>query len=151
MNMVELLSTQNVAIRVTSTSKKSALESLCELALYGTAVITQKEALNALIEREKLGSTAIGHGVALPHTRLEGIDRPLGALILLAEPLHFDAPDDQPIDLLFGLLMPIDSTEEHLKILAEIAGRFSLKSYREQLRSAKSNEEFYRIATGKQL
>lgn len=149
MKIAELLTTQNIAAHISSDSKKSALESVCRLATLGNSFVTQKEALNSLIEREKLGSTAIGHGVALPHARLAGLTKPLGALIHLNSPINFDAPDDEPVDLLFGLLMPLESTSEHLKILSQLAELFTVKSYREQLRRAKTDEEFYQIATGK--
>jgi nitrogen PTS system EIIA component len=147
MKIFELLTTQNIAANVSSVSKKAAIESVCKLATLGVSTVTEKEALNALIERERLGSTAIGHGVALPHARLAGLDKPHAALIHLTTPIHFDAPDDEPVDLLFVLLIPIDSTEEHLKILSELAELFTVNSYREQLRRAKTDEEFFRIAT----
>jgi PTS system nitrogen regulatory IIA component len=148
MKIFELLTATHIAANIVCVSKKSALENVCRLATHGISSITHKEALNALIEREKLGSTALGHGVALPHARILGLDKPLAALVHLATPVNFDAPDDEPVDLLFGLLMPTESTEEHLKILSVLAELFSIKSFREQLRTAKSDEEFYRIATG---
>lgn len=149
MNIIELLTASNFAAKANCVSKKSALESVCLLATQGVSSIKQKDALNALIEREKLGSTAIGFGVALPHARLEGLDKPLASLIQLVNPINFDSPDDEPVDLLFGLLIPIENTEEHLKILSKLAELFSVKSFREQLRDAKSDEELYRIVTGK--
>jgi nitrogen PTS system EIIA component len=147
MKIFELLSAQNIAANVSSDSKKSALQYLCTLATHASSAVTAKEALNALTEREKLGSTAIGHGVALPHARLAGLNQPLGALIHLAKPINFDSPDDEPVDLLFALLMPSESTSEHLKLLSELAELFSIKSYREQLRCAKTDAEFFQIAT----
>lgn len=148
MKIFELLTAHNIAANVTSVSKKAAIESVCKLATHGISTVTEKEALNALIEREKLGSTAIGHGVALPHARLAGLNKPHAALIHLVTPIHFDAPDDEPVDLLFALLIPVASTDEHLKILAELAELFTVKSYREQLRRAKTDDEFFQIATG---
>jgi PTS system nitrogen regulatory IIA component len=147
MKIFELLSPHNIAINVPSDSKKSALQYLCTLATHTNSAVTAKEALNALIEREKLGSTAIGHGVALPHVRITGLHEPLGSLIHLAKPINFDSPDDEPVDLLFALLMPLESTTEHLKLLSELAELFSAKSYRQQLRCAKTDEEFLQIAT----
>lgn len=148
MKIFELLTAHNIAANVTSVSKKAAIESVCKLATQGISTVTEKEALNALIEREKLGSTAIGHGVALPHARLAGLNKPHAALIHLVTPIHFDAPDDEPVDLLFALLIPIESTDEHLRILSELAELFTVKSYREQLRRAKTDDEFFQIATG---
>jgi PTS system nitrogen regulatory IIA component len=150
MKLIDILSTHNIAANVSSLSKKAAIESVCKLATQGVSTITEKEALNALIEREKLGSTAIGYGVALPHARLEGLDKPLAALIHLLTPIPFDAPDDEPVDLLFALFIPEETIEEHLTILSDLAELFSIKNYREQLRAAKTDEEFYNIAIGLQ-
>ncbi len=149
MNITKFLTASNFAANVNCVSKKSALENVCLLATQGISSIKQKDALNALIEREKLGSTAIGYGVALPHARLDGIDRPLAALIHLTSPINFDSPDDEPVDLLFGLLIPVENTDEHLKILSKLAELFSIKSFREQLRNAKTNEDLFQIMTGK--
>lgn len=149
MNITQFLTASNFATNVDCVSKKSALENICLLATQGNSTIKQKDALNALIEREKLGSTAIGYGVALPHARIEGLDKPLAALIHLAHPINFDSPDDEPVDLLFGLLIPIEHTEEHLKILSKLAELFSVKSFREQLRQAKTNDDLYHILAGK--
>ncbi len=147
MKILDLLSANNIAANVASVSKKAALESVCKLATQGLSGISEKEALNALIEREKLGSTAIGFGVALPHARLMGLKKPHAGLIRLSNPINFDAPDDEDVDLLFALLIPYDNTEAHLNILAELAELFTVKSLREQLRSAKSDTEFFQILT----
>lgn len=149
MKIFQLLTAQNIAANLSCVSKKEALESLCKLATIETSPVTEKEALNALIEREKKGSTAIGHGVAIPHARLEGLDKAHVACARLSKPLPFDAPDDEPVDLLFIMLIPFESTEEYLEMLSEIAELFSSKTFREQMRKASTNEAFYRIATGK--
>lgn len=102
------------------TSKKRLFQELGELAgaAYG---LNPAAATDALQERESLGPTGVGHGIALPHARLEGVDRVVGAFIRLEKPLDFDAVDRQPVDLVFALFAPKDSGVEHLKALALVS------------------------------
>lgn len=102
------------------TSKKRLFHELGELAAaaYG---LNPSAATDALQERESLGPTGVGHGIALPHARLEGVDRVVGAFIRLEKPLDFDAVDRQPVDLVFALFAPKDSGVEHLKALALVS------------------------------
>ncbi|PPB82514.1 phosphotransferase IIA-like nitrogen-regulatory protein PtsN [Albidovulum inexpectatum] len=110
------------AVRVLSqaSSKKRLFHELAETAhtVYG---IDSAEAVDALQERESLGPTGVGHGVALPHARLENLDRVVGVFIKLEKPLDFDSIDRQPVDLIFGLFAPKDSGVEHLKALATVS------------------------------
>lgn len=149
MNIIEILSAGQTCIQVNCDSKKSVLEKLSQVLTQSTQTITQKEVFNSLIEREKLGSTGIGFGVAIPHARIEGIHKPIGALLQLRQPISFDAPDEEGVDLLFGLLMPMDCTEEQIKVLGALAELFSSQELREKLRAAHDNNALYRIATGK--
>ena len=96
-----------------------------------------------LIEREKLGSTAIGSGVALPHTRLSECDRIVGALFVFNESIDFAAYDDIPVQIVFALLVPEAETNEHLAVLALLAERFQQAHYRELLLSARSSSDLY--------
>lgn len=98
-------------------------------------ILTDMGILDALISRERLGSTGLGHGVGLPHSRLCAIEEPIAALVTLENGVDYEAADDQPVDLVFGLLVPEECNDEHLKILAELAKRFSDESLRDQLRS----------------
>lgn len=84
------------------------------------------------------GSTGLGEGIALPHARIQGIDHAVGAFVQLNQGVSFDAPDDQPVDLAFGLLVPSDATEAHLSLLADLAKRFSDAQLRTALRAAES-------------
>lgn len=147
MNISDILSLHSTAAHAHSESKKSALELISKLAASHVTTLESRNVLSTLINREKLGSTAVGHGVALPHARMHGIDKPVGVLVQLVKPIDFDAPDDQPVDLLFGLLIPEDATEEHLNTLAMLAEHFSAETFRDKLRQAQNNDELYDIAT----
>ena len=111
----------------------------------GETGVTTIEVFDSLLARERLGGTGIGHGVAIPHGRLKNTDHTIGAFIKLQTAVDFDAIDNQPVDLIFALLVPEDSTQEHLQILAAIAGLFNDEQAREQLRRASSPEELYTI------
>lgn len=110
------------AVRVlgATSSKKRLMHELGDIAhaVYG---VDAQAAVEALQERESLGPTGVGHGVALPHARLPDIDRVVGALILLEKPINFDAVDRQPVDLAFALFAPKDAGVEHLKALALVS------------------------------
>ena len=99
--------------------------------------------LDALIVRERLGSTGLGHGVALPHSRLDVVDTPLAAMITLNEGVDFEAGDGEPVDLVLGLLVPRDCNDEHLKILANLARRFGDAEFREALREHDSGDALF--------
>ena len=90
--------------------------------------------------REKLGSTGLGRGIAIPHGRIKGLKKACGAFIRLATPIPFDAPDGEPVSLLFVLLVPEQATEQHLQILSELAERFSERPCREALTAARDAE-----------
>jgi PTS system nitrogen regulatory IIA component len=100
---------------------------------------------DALIGRERLGSTGLGHGVAIPHGRLEGNDRTRAAFLQLRDGVDFDSNDRQPVDLLFAMVVPEDSTEEHLKVLARLAEMFSDADFDRRLREAGSAEDLHRL------
>lgn len=101
---------------------------------------------DALLNRERLGSTALGEGVAVPHCRLPHSDRTVGVLLQLAEGIDFDAPDGKPVDLMFVLVVPAEATDEHLRMLAHLAGLFNEPAFRQALRRARSNAELFDAA-----
>ncbi len=105
---------------------------------------------NKLRAREELGSTALGYGIALPHARIQGIQAPRAAFIRLAQSLDFDAPDEEPVDIIFAMLVPAGANEEYLRLLATLAKMFNNPDIRDQLRSASTQEEIYSILTGLQ-
>ncbi len=128
-------------------SKKRALETLGQLLGSGATGVDPTDIFNRLIERERLGSTGLGHGVAIPHGRHGGTEDTdpvtLGCFIKLDHSIDFDSPDREPADLLFGLLVPEDCTDEHLQILAALAGMFSDIDFCEELRKCETDEELY--------
>lgn len=99
------------------------------------------EVIDALAARERLGCTGLGHGVAIPHGRVDFIEQPIATAIVLQEPVDFDSPDDQPVDIVIGLLMPEEQTDAHLQILARLATMLSQEENRELLRQAKNDSE----------
>lgn len=116
------------------TSKKRLFQELSEQAeaLYG---VPSSEVLDALQERESLGPTGVGHGVALPHARLHGLDQVAGLFLRLEKPLDFDAVDRQPVDLIFALLAPKSTGVDHLKALALVSRTLRDPDLRNKLRS----------------
>lgn len=144
MQILDILSPDRVQAGVAAASKKRALEiaaKAVEKAL-GTADAAPR-IFDALLARERLGSTALGEGVAVPHCRLPGCDRTTGVLLQLAEGIDFDAPDSQPVDLLFILVVPDQATDEHLQLLGRVAGMFNDADTRQALREARSAADLY--------
>ena len=125
--------------------KKRALEYLSELLSHEQTALESEELFSAFLERERLGSTAIGHGVAIPHIRSDKINKPLAALLHLSESIDF-GNNDEPVDLVLGLIVPTEDPEQHLGVLAEIARQFSVADFRQQLRQASDNQSLHSIA-----
>lgn len=115
-----ILSAEQVLVQVEASSKKRAFEEAGLLfeRLHG---LSRALVTDSLFSRERLGSTGLGHGVAIPHGRIKGLKAPMAAVFQLAEPIVFDAPDEQPVALLIFLLVPEAATQKHLEILSEIA------------------------------
>ncbi len=120
MDLSHLLKPAAVRVFGHATSKKRLFQDIAEVAqtVYG---LNATETVDALQERESLGPTGVGHGVALPHARLHGVDRVVGVFLRLEKPLDFDSVDRQPVDLVFALLAPKESGVEHLKALALVS------------------------------
>lgn len=131
----ELLVPERIRCNETVHSKKRALELAATLLAEAIPRMSRVEVFNALNSRERLGSTGLGHGVALPHARVDAADRAVGACVTLAEPIDFDAPDRERVDILFVLLVPSDCNDEHLQILADLAAAFSDETVRERIRA----------------
>lgn len=129
-------------------SKKRLLETLGQMLSLGAIDLDPAEIFNKLIERERLGSTGLGHGVALPHGRLGNNTSTVGAFIKLNTPVDFDSTDGKPTDLIFALLVPIEHTEEHLQILASLAGMFSDGEFCKQLRECNTDEDLFKLLSG---
>ncbi len=120
MQLTEILKPDCVRVANTFSSKKRLLQEVADLAAAGWG-IDPGEAVNALLERENLGPTGVGHGVALPHARLEGLEKVVGVFLRIDKGTDFDAVDRQPVDLVFGLFAPEDAGVEHLKALALVS------------------------------
>lgn len=146
MEMSMILKPEAVRVLSAVSSKKRLFHELAGIAelAYG---IRQPEAVDALLERESLGPTGVGHGVALPHARLEGLEQVVGALVLLDKPIEFDAVDRQPIDLAFALFAPQDAGVEHLKALALVSRTLRDASVCAKLRSNADPATLYTIVT----
>lgn len=144
--LASILPPAQVLVRVDATSKKRAFEEAGLLfeSLHGLsrALIT-----DSLFARERLGSTGLGHGVAIPHGRIKGLKAPMASVFLLEQPIGFDAPDEQPVSLLIFLLVPEAATQKHLEILAEIAELLGDASLRERIKSSTDAPELHALIT----
>ncbi len=145
MTNADLLAPERCRCQVPVTSKKRALELLSELISFRSEALTAQEVFNCLVAREKLGSTGLGHGVAIPHGRLPDVDSAVGAVITLETGVDFDAPDREPVDLIVGLIVPEESTDEHLQILSKLAESFSDESRVVSIRAATSPERICQL------
>ncbi|HRD50104.1 MAG: PTS sugar transporter subunit IIA [Candidatus Competibacter sp.] len=139
MDITDLITRERIVCDSEVASKKRVIEALSELLATGQADLTPRLIFDSLIGRERLGSTGLGHGVALPHGRFNPIQHAIGAFIKIRKGVDFDAIDREPVDLVFGLLVPDHYTDEHLKILAYLAEMFSDRAFCQQLRESDSD------------
>ncbi|MEZ5667403.1 MAG: PTS IIA-like nitrogen regulatory protein PtsN [Alphaproteobacteria bacterium] len=135
MESQDLLHKQGVILDLQAMSKKQVFEHLADRAAEMTG-LHQRVLFDMLLERERLGSTGVGEGVAIPHARPDGITQIYGLFARLAKPIPFDAPDDEPVDLVFLLLAPASEGGDHLRALARVARMLRDKTIRGQLRQA---------------
>ncbi|MDD1782222.1 PTS IIA-like nitrogen regulatory protein PtsN [Enterovibrio sp. ZSDZ35] len=147
MELKDVLKLDCTKSAVLCSSKKRALELISELAANELDQNPQK-LFECMLGREKMGSTGIGNGIAIPHGRIFNSDHAVGVLIQCAEPVEFDAIDNQPVDLLFALFVPDEQCKEHLTTLSLIAQKLGDKHVCRQLRNASSDQELYDIITG---
>ncbi|HSW13893.1 MAG TPA: PTS IIA-like nitrogen regulatory protein PtsN [Solimonas sp.] len=148
MKLADILAADRVSSGHTFTSKKKALEELSKLLARGAPDVGSADILNSLSAREKLGSTGLGHGVAIPHGRMAGVGESVGAFMRLKHPLDYDAHDGNGVDLVFGLLVPQNATEAHLKHLAAIAEMFSDETFCAQMRAAADDQAIFTLLSG---
>ncbi len=141
MKLSEILSPDCIRLDVDATSKKRVLELASQLLAGTDESLSRRGVFDCLIAREKLGSTGLGHGVAIPHGRFAGLDKTVGVFLRTQKGVDFDAPDKEPVDLVFALLVPEESTEEHLQVLASIASYFNSGRSRDALRVEISTDE----------
>ena len=127
-HIADLLPESNIALDVEATSKKRLFEQIGQL-FENHAQIARSVVFDSLFARERLGSTGLGQGIAIPHGRIKGLPRALGAFVRPLQPIPFDAPDGKPVEQVFVLLVPEQATEEHLELLSELAQMFSEKDF----------------------
>ena len=142
-----LLSTSRIRFNVSAPSKKRMLEELAGLLSHNRSDLHRDTVFQVLNERERLGSTGIGGGIALPHGRLNGLTEPLAAVIRLRQALDFDSVDDKPIQLIVGLLVPANATEQHLNILASLAETFNNREQREAILRSRDAQTLFALLT----
>ena len=144
MEIKELLPPEAVKMNLKVTSKKQALQALAKTAQRLTG-LNERDILNVLIERERLGTTGVGEGVAIPHAKLDGIDRLCAVFARLESPINFDSVDDEFVDLIFLLLAPLSPEHIHLKALAKISRLLRNKSMCAKLRGGTSTDAIYAL------
>jgi PTS system nitrogen regulatory IIA component len=144
MAISELLSPQTIFIDTEVTSKKKLLELIANIAADKTR-LPESTIYNNLLNRERLGSTGLGQGFAVPHARLLELEDTIGCFFRLKEPVNFESPDNQPVDLVFTIIIPQEATEEHLLILSSLARIFSNAEICEAIRAAPGKEEIEKI------
>lgn len=147
MRISDILTSDCILCGQTLTSKKTTLEELSKILANTDTSLSYTEVFDCLVAREKLGSTGLGNGVAIPHGRLKGGKKTIAAFMQLQHGVDFDAIDRGPVDLLFALLVPEDSTDEHLQTLSHLAEMFSNTETLERLRSGSTADGIYKILT----
>ncbi len=144
MTISALLSPDRIFIDTDISSKKRLLEFISNT-VADQFDLPQSKIYSTLLDRERLGSTGLGNGFAIPHARLSDLDTTIGCFIRLDQPVKFEAPDNEPVDLVFTIIIPENATDEHLQILSSLAKIFSQAEIRQAIRNAESNDEVARI------
>jgi len=146
MEIADLISPETVVADLKATSKKQALQELARRAAIETNC-DEREILSVLIERERLGTTGVGHGIAIPHGKLEKLDRIHGFFARLETGIGYEAMDDMPVDLIFLLLAPLEGGADHLKALSRVSRTLRDKDRCERLRGSENADALYAILT----
>ena len=145
------LALERIGFQVDASSKKKVLEELGKLFEGSAPGLTQDGVFDRLLERERLGSTGLGYGIALPHARIPDLEQARGAFLQLRVGVDFDAIDNQPVDLVFALLVPEAATQEHLQLLAGLATLFSQTTFCERLRRAEDSQSLLHLLANQEL
>jgi PTS system nitrogen regulatory IIA component len=144
MQLADIITPERVVSKVQATSKKRALETISDIiATNSNTKMGANDIFDSLIARERLGTTAINHGVAIPHGRVKSSVDTIGAFVQLTDGIDCDAMDHKAVNLMFALLVPEESTEEHLQLLARLAKMFNNEELREQLLAATDSQTLY--------
>lgn len=148
MNIESILASNRTFSHIETSSKKRAIEKAALLIAESLPSLDSSEIYSKLIAREKLGATALGNGIALPHCRLKGCTDIVGGLFTLRSPIDFSAMDDVPVNIMFVLIVPEEEVDKHLEAMAMLAKRFESAEYREGLITARHNQELFERAVG---
>lgn len=143
-HIAPLLDEANILLDLDASSKKRLFEQVGQF-FEDHAQIARAVVFDSLFAREKLGSTGLGQGIAIPHGRIKGLTHALGAFVRPRQPIPFDAPDGKPVAQIFVLLVPEHATEEHLQLLSELAEMFSERAFRDQLAGATDAKSLHRL------
>ena len=147
MQIADILDPSRIVCDVDKSSKKAALESIATLLASASDKLSERQVFDCLLSRERLGSTGLGNGIGLPHGRLKDGNVTCAAFIRLKSGIDYDAGDKKPVDLLFALLVPEHSTDEHLQILSQIAEKFSQSEFLVKLRSEDDAGALFKLLT----
>ena len=146
MQLAQILSKERTFCGAHSTSKKRLLEDIAQFISNDVPALNANEIYTQLLNRERLGSTGIGDGVAIPHCRVSNCSSVIATLVTLKSAVDFEAVDDRPVDILFALVAPEEGHDEHLKALASIAEKLNNPEFRAQIRAADSAEVLFQTA-----
>ncbi|WP_371188036.1 PTS IIA-like nitrogen regulatory protein PtsN [Thalassotalea maritima] len=149
MNLTSLLSPDCTICAAPANSKKNILEQISLIAANKISSASAKDLLNGLINREKLSSTGIGNGIAIPHVKIDNSEKPIAVLMTCDKPIDFDAIDNRPVDIFFALFVPEDSCQQHLQTLANVARFFADKDTSKKVRRCLSAEQLYALVAEK--
>ncbi|MDH3760362.1 MAG: PTS sugar transporter subunit IIA [Gammaproteobacteria bacterium] len=144
MTVSALLSPQTIFIDTDISSKKKLLQLIANIVADRTQ-LSESSIYNNLLNRERLGSTGLGQGFAVPHARLNDLDKTMACFFRLKEAVNFEAPDNRPVDLVFTIIIPEEATEEHLLILSSLARIFSREEICDAIRNAANKDEIAQI------
>ena len=150
MTISALLSPERIFINTEITSKKKLLEFIANRA-SDQLQLAEATLYANLLDRERLGSTGLGKGFAVPHARLADLDKAIGLFIKLEQAINFEAPDNQPVDLVFAIIIPEQATDQHLQTLSALAKVFSQAEVCEAIRNADSSEEVVKLIDSAEL
>lgn len=140
-----LVNADNIDCQNTAPSKKRIIENISNMLAKSTKDISAETIFQALLERERLGSTGLGRGVAIPHARIPGLNHTVAAMMTLATPVNYDAADNKPVDIVVGLLVPEDGGEHHLQHLSRLVTLFRETKTCNTIRNASSTEQIFEI------
>lgn len=140
-----LVNADNISFHNLATSKKRVIENLSQMLATNTTATTAEKIFQVLLDRERLGSTGLGKGVAIPHARVPGLPNTLAAMLTLSKPIDFDAADGEPIDIVFGLLVPEDDNVNHLQHLSRLVTLFRDVEICRKIREASSGEAIFEL------